>query len=59
MDELSDRQLSRLIRATPVLDAKLKEYWLRVLPHLPRDDRLRLLVTLKQADRELGDAKSK
>jgi hypothetical protein len=55
MDELSDRQLARLIRATPVLDAKLKEYWLRVLPHLPQDDRVRLLATLRRADRELDD----
>ncbi|HEX2170819.1 MAG TPA: hypothetical protein VHL09_00030 [Dehalococcoidia bacterium] len=53
MDDLSDRQLARLIRSSPVLDAQLKAYWLRVLPHLSDAERVRLLGTLRSAQRDL------
>ena len=53
MQQDVDRELTRLIRRSPVLDRKLKEYWLRVLPHLAETEKARLWSTLRRADDDL------
>jgi hypothetical protein len=46
----AERELARLIRRSPVLDAALKRHWLRVLPHLSPRDRRRLEAVLREAE---------
>ena len=53
MQQDLDRELTRLIRRSPVLDRKLKEYWLRVLPHLAETEKARLWSTLRRAAEDL------
>lgn len=50
MEWQSERNLARAIRRSAILDRKLKEYWLNVLPHLDDSERLRLWTVLKRAD---------
>ena len=53
MQQDLDRELTRLIRRSPVVDRKLKENWLRVLPHLADTEKARLSSTLRRADDDL------
>ena len=53
MQQDLDRELTRLIRRSAVLDRKLKGYWLRVLPHLAETEKARLWSTLQRADDDL------
>ena len=55
MREPSDRRLAQAIRSSPVLDRKLKDYWLRVLPHLDEAEKARLWATLRRAGQDLQD----
>ena len=55
MRERSDRRLAQAIRSSPVLDRKLKDYWLRVLPYLDEAEKTRLWATLRRADQDLLD----
>lgn len=54
MDNRSaDRRLQQAIRRSAILDRKLKDYWLRVLPHLDEAEKSRLWATLRRADDDL------